>query len=73
MRSEKLPPLKAKEAGRSGHKHTLASFPVDESGEPLVRLLCVKPGCGCSGTYSIQELLEHLGYFKELEKGKEAA
>jgi hypothetical protein len=65
-----LQPLKAKVAGKRGWKHTLAPLSIDEqSGQVWVRLMCIKSGCGCSGIFTIEELLEAVEQFKrEVEK-----
>jgi hypothetical protein len=73
MLSKLLQPIKAKVAGKRGWKHTLAPLSIDgASGQVWVRLMCIKSGCGCSGIFTIEELLEAVEQFKrEIEKERE--
>jgi hypothetical protein len=79
MLSKLLQPLKAKVAGKRGNKHTLAPLSIDdESGQVRIGFRCPKLWCGCSGHYSLEELLEAVEQFKrentrQGEKDKEAA
>jgi hypothetical protein len=62
-----LQPIKAKQAGRGGFKHTLAHLALSEgTGRAGIRLACGKAGCGCEAFYSIEELIK-LG--EEIGKG----
>jgi hypothetical protein len=79
MLAKLLQPLKAKVAGKRGNKHTLAPLYIDgESGQVWFSFRCNKAWCGCSGNYTLEELLEAVEQFKrentrEGEKDKEAA
>jgi hypothetical protein len=77
MLSKLLQPLKARVAGKRGNKHTLAPLSIDEqSGQVWFGFRCNKAWCGCSGHYTLEELLEAVEQFKrENTRGgdKEAA
>jgi hypothetical protein len=61
-----LQPIKAKLAGKGGRKHTLAPLSIDESGQARFHFLCAKKECGCSGDFTIEELLEAVEEFKRV-------
>jgi hypothetical protein len=73
MPSEKLPPLKAKEPGQGGRKHTLAHFDFNESGQYGIRLECHKLGCNCGGFYSFEELKEMAAGADDLKQERKDA
>jgi hypothetical protein len=77
MLSKLLQPIKAKVTGKRGWKHTLAPLSIDEqSGQVSFYFICIRPDCGCSGYYTLEELLEAVEQFKRentREGDKEAA
>jgi hypothetical protein len=64
-------PIKAKTEGRGKRKHTLAPLSIDVSGQVVFHLLCIKSGCGCSGEYTLAELIEIVERFKEEVRGED--
>jgi hypothetical protein len=69
-------PIKAKVPGKKGNKHTLAPFSIDASGQVWLGFRCNKAWCGCSGHYTLEELLKAVEQFKrdnENEREREAA
>jgi hypothetical protein len=72
-----LQPIKAKVAGKRGNKHTLAPLSIDDkSGQVWFDFRCDKAWCGCSGHYTLEELLGAVEQFKrktEKEGDKEVA
>jgi hypothetical protein len=63
-------PIKAKQVGKGGRKHTLAPLSIGADGQPLFHFMCIKSGCGCNGYYTLGELIEAVEQFKkEVETG----
>jgi hypothetical protein len=63
-------PIKAKQAGRGGFKHTLAHLALSEgTGQAGIRLACGKAGCGCEAFYALEELHQLIEQFNKREDG----
>lgn len=55
---QQLPPIKATEPGRGKRKHTLAPARLNsDTGQVEIHLLCVRPECGCSGWFALEDLV----------------
>lgn len=63
-------PIKAKVAGRGGRKHTLAPISMGADNQPLFHFMCIKSECGCSGFYTLEELIEAVEQFKKELRGR---
>ena len=65
--NQTLPPIKAKQPGRGGRKHTLGSRRLNSNGEVEIYILCSNSRCGCAGWYTMQELFNSIEHFGEEE------